>query len=265
LYTAPTDEALRSDIEITKAMGFNVIRKHVKVEPKRWYYHCDQLGMLVWQDMPNSDKHAEWKGPSGIDGVEIERAFISEAQYKIEFEAIIREFYNHPSIVQWIPFNEGWGQFKTKEIYQWVEQQDSTRLIGGPSGGNYFPVGDTRDYHKYPGPEMPPPDDERALILGEFGGLGYPVPGHLWLPDKSWGYINIQKQKELRKAYLDLLEQLKPLIKNGLAGAIYTQTTDVEGEVNGLITYDRKVIKIKENKLEKAHKTLYEYFNEVVR
>jgi len=265
LYAAPSDEALKSDIIRTKEMGFNVIRKHVKVEPQRWYYHCDQLGMLVWQDMPNSDKNAEWDPPSGIDGVEIEREFVSEAQYKIEFEEIITELYNHPSIIKWIPFNEGWGQFKTEEIYPWVSTIDSTRLLGGPSGGNYFPVGDTRDYHKYPGPEMPPEDPERALILGEFGGLGLPLEGHLWQPDKNWGYINIKRKKDLLKAYLELMHKLKPMLKTGLAGAIYTQTTDVEGEVNGLMTYDREVIKMKPKKLSKAHDELYEYFHQVVK
>lgn len=265
LYAAPTDEALKSDIITTKEMGFNVIRKHVKVEPDRWYYHCDQLGMLVWQDMPNSDKHAEWKPPSGIDGKEIEREFISEAQYKIEFESIISTLYNHPSIIKWVPFNEGWGQFKTVEIFDWVSTLDTTRLMGGPSGGNYFPVGDTRDYHKYPGPEMPPPDPDRALILGEFGGLGLPMEGHLWQPDKNWGYINIKKQNELSVAYFDLLEKLKPMLKDGLAGAIYTQTTDVEGEVNGLITYDRKEVKIKQKKLKKAHNELYKYFDQITK
>lgn len=265
LYTAPTDEALKSDIERTKKMGFNLIRKHVKVEPQRWYTHCDQLGMIVWQDMPNSDKNAEWKGPSGIDGVEIQREFISEAQYKIEFEAIINSFYNHPSIVKWIPFNEGWGQFKTPEIYNWVVTLDSSRLIGGPSGGNFFPVGDTRDYHKYPGPEMPPEDPDRVLILGEFGGLGLALDGHLWQKDKNWGYINIQNQKELVKSYVGLVDKLKPMLKDGLSGAIYTQTTDVEGEVNGVMTYDRRVIKLKSNKIKKAHVELFETFEEAVK
>ena len=252
------------DIIKTKEMGFNLIRKHVKVEPETWYTYCDQLGMIVWQDMPNSDKNAKWKGPSGIDGVEIQRDFISESQYKIEFESIIANFYNHPSIVKWIPFNEGWGQFKTVEIFDWVTKLDSTRLFGGPSGGNYFPVGDTRDYHRYPGPEMPPEDNDRALILGEFGGLGLPLEGHLWQKDKNWGYRNLKKQKDLEKSYLELIEKLKPLIKNGLAGAIYTQTTDVEGEVNGIMTYDRKVLKLKGKKIKKAHKELFRYFGEVV-
>jgi hypothetical protein len=148
------------------------------------------------------------------------------------------------------------------EIYKWVASLDSTRLLGGPSGGNYFAVGDTRDYHKYPGPEMPPSDPERALILGEFGGLGIPMQGHLWQSDKNWGYLTLQKPKELQEAYLDLMEKLKPLIKQGLAGAIYTQTTDVEGEVNGMLTYDRKIMKIKSKKLKKAHEELYETFSE---
>ncbi len=241
-------------------MGFNLIRKHVKVESDRWYTYCDQLGMIVWQDMPNSDKNAKWEGPSGIDGVEIERTFVSEAQYKLEFEEIINSFYNHPSIVKWIPFNEGWGQFKTPEIFDWVITVDSTRLLGGPSGGNYFPIGDTRDYHKYPGPEMPPEDPDRALILGEFGGLGLPLQGHLWQKDKNWGYRTLKKQKDLETSYLEMIEKLKPFIQEGLAGAIYTQTTDVEGEVNGTMTYDRKVIKFKSRKIKKAHNELFQLF-----
>jgi beta-galactosidase/beta-glucuronidase len=215
--------------------------------------------------MPNSDKNAEWKGPSGIDGVEIEREFISEAQYKLEFEAMVNNLYNHPSIVNWIPFNEGWGQFKTREIYAWVNTLDTTRLIGGPSGGNYFPVGDTRDYHKYPGPEMPPADKDRSLILGEFGGLGLPLEGHLWQEDKNWGYRNLQKQKDLEEDYLELVEKLKPLIRQGLSGAIYTQTTDVEGEVNGTMTYDRKVSKLKSRKIKRAHNALFQYSNEIIK
>lgn len=265
LYTAPTDEALKYDILKTKEMGFNLIRKHVKVEPARWYAHCDRIGMIVWQDMPNSDVSAKWKGPSGIDGEELDRSFISEAQYKIEFEAIIESLYNYPSIVKWIPFNEGWGQFKTVEIFDWMVTLDSTRLVGGPSGGNYFPVGDTRDYHKYPGPEMPPEDKDRALILGEFGGLGLPIEGHLWQGNKNWGYRNLKKQKDLEEAYLKLMEKLQPLIKDGLAGAIYTQTTDVEGEVNGMMTYDRKILKLKSKKIKKAHSELYKYFSEHVK
>jgi len=263
LYTAPNDEALQSDIVRTKALGYNVIRKHVKVEPERWYTHCDRLGMLVWQDMPNSDKSAIWKGPSGVEGEEIDREFISEAQYKIEYEAMIDNLFNHPCIVEWIPFNEGWGQFKTVEIYKWAEALDTTRLIGGPSGGNYFPVGDTRDYHKYPGPEMPPADPDRALVLGEFGGLGYPVEGHLWQKDKNWGYVNIKSQKDLIAMYIGLIEQLKPMIAKGLSAAIYTQTTDVEGEINGVMTYDRRVVKLNSKKVLKAHQELFQLASEV--
>jgi beta-galactosidase/beta-glucuronidase len=265
LYTAPTEEALRSDIERTKEMGFNLIRKHVKIESDQWYTFCDQIGILVWQDMPNSDKNAKWKGPSGIDGEEIKREFISEAQYKLEYEDMVNAFYNHPSIVKWVPFNEGWGQFKTEEIFSWAQQIDTTRLLGGPSGGNYFPVGDTRDHHRYPGPEMPPEDPDRALILGEFGGLGLPLKGHLWQADKNWGYRTLKTQKDLQKMYLEMIENLKPFIDQGLAGAIYTQTSDVEGEVNGTMTYDRKVIKFKSKKIKKAHAGLFQYFNSRVK
>ncbi len=260
LYTAPDYKALVYDIDQAKNMGFNLIRKHVKVEPAVWYAHCDRAGMLVWQDMPNSDKNAEWKGPSGIDGVEINREFISEAQYKLEFGEIIKDLYNFPCIVNWIPFNEGWGQFKTVEITNWVKTEDSTRLVGGPSGGNYFPVGDTRDFHQYPGPGIPPGDPNRALVLGEFGGLGLPVKGHLWQDKENWGYRKFKKPKDLENAYLQLIEKLKPLINEGLCAAVYTQTTDVEGEVNGLTTYDREVLKFNPKKVRKANEEIYDYF-----
>ncbi|MEX0613064.1 MAG: sugar-binding domain-containing protein, partial [Pirellulales bacterium] len=171
LYTAPTDEALQYDIMMTKTLGFNMVRKHVKVEPARFYYHCDRLGVLVWQDMPNGDRHIRREDD------DIERSPESEETFRREYEALIRNLRNHPSIVVWVPFNEGWGQFKTDEILAWTKELDSTRLVGGPSGWADRGEGDLHDIHAYPGPEMPPLSENRVAVLGEFGGLGLPLEG----------------------------------------------------------------------------------------
>jgi beta-galactosidase/beta-glucuronidase len=245
LYTAPTDEALRFDIEMTKKLGFNMARKHVKVEPDRWYYWCDKLGLLVWQDMPSGDKSARWKGPSGFDGEEMKRTPESAAIFEREWKAIVNQLYNHPSIVVWVPFNEGWGQFDTVRILNWTKELDPTRLVDGASGGNHFPAGDILDHHQYPGPGAPATVTDRAMVLGEFGGLGLPVKGHTWQSEKNWGYRSFTNAMELTEAYVSLLTKLQPMIEEkALSAAIYTQTTDVEVEVNGLMTYDRKVVKM---------------------
>lgn len=257
LYTAPTDAALLSDIKITKKLGFNMIRKHVKVEPSRWYHHCDREGILVWQDMPNGDESAPWEGPSGIDGKEMVRSEESAQIYERELKAMIDANYNFPSIVMWVPFNEGWGQFNTVEVLNWTMNYDPSRLVNGPSGGNHVMAGHTIDHHQYPGPAMPPVREHQALVLGEFGGLGLPMEGHLWQKDKNWGYRKYNNIVELTQSYASLIEQLPELIQNGLSAAIYTQTTDVEGEVNGLMTYDRKIIKFDPIKLNRIHKVLF--------
>jgi hypothetical protein len=238
LYTAPTDEALRYDVEVTKQMGFNMIRKHVKVEPARWYYHCDQLGMLVWQDMPNGDAHIGRADP------DIDRVAQSRENFYREYEALIDVLYSHPSIVMWVPFNEGWGQFETTEVTEWTRRKDPTRLVNQASGWTDRNGGDVHDMHRYPGPGMPPVEEDRAVVLGEFGGLGLPVEGHLWWNKRNWGYCNLTEVDDLRTQYAALITALRPLIGQGLAAAVYTQTTDVEGEVNGLLTYDRKVLKM---------------------
>ncbi len=264
LYTAPTDEALKFDIEMTKKLGFNTIRKHVKVESARWYYHCDKIGMLVWQDMPNGDGLGKWRGPSGFDELESDRKPQSAHQFRKEWKAIMNANYNKPSIVIWVPFNEAWGQFDTKTIINWTMKFDSTRLVDGPSGGNYFAVGHMIDTHVYPGPGIPDTKlhapimfKDRVLVLGEFGGLGLPVKGHLWQEDKNWGYRNIQDQEKLFYAYSEMINEMPALIKKGLSAAIYTQTTDVEGEVNGLMTYDRAIIKMNVNDTYKLNSKLY--------
>ena len=259
LYTAPTDEALKFDIEITKQYGFNMIRKHVKVEPARWYYHCDKLGMLVWQDMPSGDKHAQWDPFGKHDNTEASRSAESSENYRREWKAIIDSLRNHPCIVMWVPFNEGWGQADTVAVTKWTKEYDPTRLVNCASGGNDFPVGDVIDVHRYPGPFAPVPTAARAAVLGEYGGLGLPLKGHTWQGERNWGYRSFTDQASLTNSYLDLLDKLHPMIGSpGLSAAIYTQTTDVEIEVNGLLTYDRAVQKIPLDVAARAHKALYQ-------
>lgn len=267
LYTAPTDEALAFDIIKTREMGFNMIRKHVKVEPARWYYHCDKLGMLVWQDMPSGDMGNVWESKPGIyrKGLDRERTPESESIFKTEWKTIMDAFHHFPSIVVWVPFNEAWGQFKTKEITEWTQSYDPTRLVNSASGGNFELegnkiTGDIFDVHNYPDPVMPSPDlfgKVNVLVLGEYGGLGLPVEGHTWQDKDNWGYQSFKTQEELLARYERLIEDLKALIPKGLAAAVYTQTTDVEIETNGLMTYDRKVIKFPVEVLRKLHNELY--------
>ncbi|MEX2213462.1 MAG: glycoside hydrolase family 2 TIM barrel-domain containing protein [Phycisphaeraceae bacterium] len=258
LYTAPTDAALKYDIEITKKLGFNMIRKHVKVEPARWYFHCDRLGMLVWQDMPNGDRGPKWNPHGGHDGEEVKRAPHSADNFNREWKAIIDAFRNHPSIVVWVPFNEAWGQFDTVRVSEWTKKYDPTRLVNAASGGNDFPTGDIYDIHRYPGPAAPKPDGKRTIVLGEYGGLGLPLDGHTWLAKGNWGYKSFTTREALTDAYVDLVEKLRPLIHEpGLSAAVYTQTTDVEVEVNGFMSYDRAVIKMPIDRIAAANKKLY--------
>lgn len=263
LYTAPTDEALLFDIEKTRDMGFNMIRKHVKVEPARWYYHCDRLGMLVWQDMPSGDMGNRWESRPGVSGLgtEKDRTSESESIFRREWKAIMDANYNFPSIVMWVPFNEAWGQFKTEEITKWTAKYDPSRLVNSASGGNFFPVGDIMDLHNYPAPAMPSPElfgKKQVLVLGEFGGLGLPLEGHTWQQKDNWGYQTFKTKEELFDRYSGFMTDLTKLIKNGISAAIYTQTTDVEVETNGLMTYDRAVIKMPVSKLSETHKKLYD-------
>jgi beta-galactosidase/beta-glucuronidase len=232
LYTAPNDAALKSDIVTTKEMGFNMIRKHVKVEPARWYAYCDQLGMLVWQDMPSGDMGNQWEPRPGVYGraTEKERTPESEAIYRTEWAEIMKDLYPFPSIVIWTPFNEAWGQFKTVDIVNWTMKQDPSRLVNTASGGNFVTVGPIMDLHNYPEPLMPDPvlfGKGRALVLGEFGGLGLPVEGHTWQSKNNWGYQSFKNGDELYARYAQLVSKLPELIRKGLSAAVYTQTTDV--------------------------------------
>jgi beta-galactosidase/beta-glucuronidase len=261
LYTAPSDEALAYDIIKTKEYGFNTIRKHVKVEPDRWYYHCDRLGMLVWQDMPSGDRSNGWQNRKMYDGNELKRSPESEAIYRKEWKEIIDALKAHPSIVVWVPFNEAWGQFKTAEISDWTKLMDPSRLVNSASGGNHIPTGDILDLHNYPHPEMYLYDPTRVNVLGEYGGIGLPLQGHLWRPDDNWGYVKFKDSGETTAEYVKYARQLLDLARQGFAGAIYTQTTDVEGEVNGLMTYDRAVDKLEIEAVRKANLSVIHYKN----
>ena len=244
LYTAPSDEALASDIVRTKELGFNMIRKHVKVEPARWYYHCDRLGIIVWQDMPSGDDSPHWQNTTYFDGAEMQRSPESEANYRKEWREIIDYLYSSPCVGVWVPFNEAWGQFKTPEIVAWTKSYDPSRPVNPASGGNHYRTGDILDLHNYPHPYMWLFDTERATVVGEYGGIGMVVEGHIWEPDRNWGYVRFNSSKEVTDEYEKYADMLCDLIRRGCAGAVYTQTTDVEIEVNGLLTYDRKVLKI---------------------
>jgi hypothetical protein len=255
LYTAPTDEALRFDIETLKKLGFNMCRKHVKVEPARYYYWCDKLGFMVWQDMPS----AMPKGHTAVrrnGGGDLEFTPPEDAIFRRELEALVRNLANVTSIIAWVPFNEGWGQHDTNNILQWVKSLDGSRLVNAPSGWEDRGYGDMKDMHEYPGPGMYPVVPGRASVLGEFGGLGLPVEGHLWWNKRNWGYRTFEDLAKLQAGYEELMQKLEPLVKQGLAAAIYTQTTDVEGEVNGLMTYDRKVVKYDAAKLAEWHRRI---------
>lgn len=263
LYTAPNEEALLFDIVKTQEMGFNMIRKHVKVEPARWYYHCDRLGMLVWQDMPSGDMGNQWNPRPGIVGVGTERDRTPESEqiFRNEWKEIMDDFHNFPSIIVWVPFNEAWGQFKTEEIVKWTMDYDPSRLVNGASGGNFFPVGQIMDLHNYPEPAMPNPKffgKDMVITLGEFGGLGLPVEGHTWQEKDNWGYQSFKSVEDLENRYAEMMSSLAKLIPRGLSAAVYTQTTDVEVETNGLMTYDRKVIKLTPEFLKKVHEQLYD-------
>ena len=253
LYTAPTDEALLFDIKKTKDFGFNTIRKHVKVEPARWYYHCDKEGILVWQDMPSGDANPKWQTRNYFNDKEFIRSKLSEVNFYQEWKEIMDLTYSNPSVVVRVPFNESWGQFKTEEVTIWTKNYDPSRLVNPASGGNHYAVGDMIDMHNYPDPVMGLFDSKRVNVLGEYGGIGLAIENHLWETGRNWGYVQYKTSEDATKAYLDMTEKLKKLIPFGYSAAIYTQTTDVESEVNGIMTYDRKVIKLIEDKIRKAN------------
>jgi hypothetical protein len=228
IYTAPTDEALESDLRFLKQSGFNLVRKHVKVEPERWYYWCDKLGLLVWQDMPSGNNNIPQ----------------SRIEFETELAHMITGLRNHPAIVQWVLFNEGWGQYDTERLTSWVKNLDPTRLVDNASGWVDYQVGDVVDAHTYPDPETPPNEKDRASVIGEFGGLGLVIPDHNW-SSNFWSYERLPDGNGLEVRYKFLLNRIwDQREKRNLSAAIYTQSADVETECDGLLTFDRAVQKI---------------------
>ena len=281
LLTPPSEEGMEYDVKVLKDCGFNMLRKHIKVEPQQYYAMCDRLGILVVQDLPSGDGRSI--SPERADTVR--RYWLGRQEMK----EMMDDLQSFPSIVMWNPYNEGWsqpGEFLTHSMLDFTRRHDPTRLVNGPSGcwdwegGHLLPKGwawndrvwtkhkpegeceaaDTVDLHLYRGPDMFPVNDRRVSFLGEFGGLGHPVEGHLWKEAKgSWGYGGIADTKTregLEKTYLGLMEKVGLLAEKGLGGSVYTQTTDVEVEVNGLLTYDRKVLKYDPAVLKKAHEAI---------
>jgi beta-galactosidase len=260
LLTPPSDEAMVFEIQWLKDAGFNMIRKHIKVEPRRYYYHCDRIGMLIWQDQVSGGASPPWTrmARKNTDAVWSDQ---DHAQWLAELDEMIRILGHFPSIVVWTPFNEAWGQHRSMEIGDWTMKRDPSRLVNIASGGNFHPTGHIADEHSYPDPAFPL-NDERfrsyIKVVGEFGGHGWPVKGHLWDDSKgNWGYGGLPKSvEEYRERYGKSIGILTDLKRQGIAGGVYTQTTDVEEEINGLMTYDRRVMKIPAAELRKIHAPL---------
>lgn len=276
LYTPPSEAAMRYDLEICKRLGFNMLRKHVKVEPARYYYACDQLGLIVWQDMPNGGQPvgeklsmlaiflgSKGKGLRRKDGRGYRAAGRKDPAARQQFEDELREMvdalYNYPCIGMWVPFNEGWGQYDAHRIAAWLKAYDPTRPVDHASGWFEAGDGDCKSLHIYNLPLKPlPPEAGRAMVLSEFGGYSLKCPGHDWDDQAEFGYKKYYDPDALTQAYLELLEnQLKPWIAAGLSAAIYTQTTDVEIEVNGYLTYDRQVEKMDFERIGAMHRSLF--------
>ena len=265
LYTAPTDDALRFDIEKTKDFGFNMIRKHIKVEPARWYTWCDRLGIAVWQDMPSltdnihapkGDPNPQWGQWGYGEGWDYPLTETAKATYYKEWGEIIRQLRKYPCIVVWVPFNEAWSQFDTEKAVEFTYAQDSTRLVNSASGGNSRLCGDILDSHNYPRPIMKFRSEGKQIdVLGEYGGIGCAVENHVWQADNNWGYKGLCADgEEVLAKYEKYADMFIPEIESGVSAGVYTQTTDVEVEVNGLMTYDRKVIKMDEERLRAINK-----------
>lgn len=279
----PADEAIVWEMDFLKKAGFNMIRKHKKAEPRRYYYHADQIGLVIWQDQTSGGTEpVEWPGEwprwkrlfalkdgykaaddglwaSEEDPLEADWPSWAHRQYMAELKTMIDTLYNHPSIVVWTTFNERWGQHRSTEVGEWVKAYDPSRHLNIASGGNYFPVTDIADEHDYPDPSFPleiPVYDDHIKVIGEFGGHGWPVQGHLWDTSKrNWGYGGIpQTIDEYVERYRRTANILGEYKRKGISAGVYTQTTDVEGELNGLITYDRKVMKMKPEQLAEIHR-----------
>lgn len=231
IYTQPTEAALKADIQSMKTLGFNMVRKHIKVEPARWYYWTDKMGLLVWQDMPSANSYLG-RGQTAPP--------VDRAEYEAELRDMVTSHWNIPSIIMWDIFNEGQGQFDTPRLVSLVKTLDPSRLVNQASGGGYFGAGDVFDVHSYPPPACPAPNPAMALACGEYGGIGYRVQDHTWVKNTGGGYTNVNGPHDLEDLYGEFAGMLKTFRdEKGMSAAVYTQITDVETELNGLLTYDR--------------------------
>ena len=256
LYTPPSEEAMIYDIKKLKDLGFNTIRKHIKVEPYRYYYQCDKIGILLWQDMPSGDIGGSSWDPNKLDGgKDRERNQISKDNYYKEWGDIIDNLKFFQCIIVWVPFNEAWGQFDTEQVVEFTNKTDPLRLINAASGGNHRVCGNFLDIHKYPAPAQFLKVDNMINVLGEYGGLGLEIKNHTWKED-NWGYVVLKSEEELTYRYKEYVDLLINFIQTGFSAAIYTQTTDVESEINGLITYDREEVKVFEKSIKEANEML---------
>ncbi len=280
LMTPPTDEALVCDIRKQKELGYNTIRKHVKVESERFYYHCDRLGMLVWQDMPNGGGAYNMAFVAGIanfsDSIAREmsdsnyRRFKREdaagrRQYCRDLTGMVKHLYNHPCIAVWVPFNEGWGQFDTARITEKLRGLDRTRLINQACGWFDQKGGDMYSIHNYRRGLTVTPQEDRVVALTEYGGYAYPVAGHMF-SKRKFGYRHYASGAALTAGYRRLVEEeILPNVARGLSAAVYTQVSDIETEINGVMTYDREVVKIDPDTIRELNGALYRIFEECVR
>ncbi len=269
VMTAPTDEAMIFDIKVMKSLGFNMLRKHIKVEPLRWYYHCDKIGMIVWQDMVSGAKHP---GNFLVGAVPFFQISVKDDAYSLfnreekawrdqfedELEQMMATLHNCVSIGCWVPFNEGWGQFDAKRIGEKVKRLDPSRIVDHASGWFDQKGGDLRSMHRYTVPVTKGRSDNRAFVLSEFGGYSRIVPGHTMDENKAFGYLMYKDKKSLTKAYEKLFnKQIIPLVSKGLSAVVYTQLSDVENETNGIMTYDRDIMKIDNETIVKINKRLF--------
>ena len=245
IYTPPSEEAMIFDIQTMKDLGFNTLRKHAKTECFRWYYQCDKLGMLVWQDMPsgNVDGSGKWNDTNMNGGSDFVRTKGSKDNYYKEWGEIIENLKFFQCIIIWTPFNEAWGQFETEATVNFTKGKDNLRLIDAASGGNHRECGNFVDIHSYPGPDYKLKWESLINVIGEYGGLGLEIKNHTW-KDENWSYYPMKDKAELIKTFVSYIDELINLVPDGISGAIYTQVTDVEGEINGLMTYDREEIKV---------------------
>ena len=257
LLTAPSDEAFVYDIKTMKAMGFNMLRKHIKIEPMRWYYHCDKEGMLVWQDMINGGRRYDFKvigilpfiGKKIDDGPKNYKNFgredeIGRTQFYEELDCMLSRLQNCVSIAMWVPFNEGWGQFDANKATEFIRARDTSRTIDQASGWHDQRGGDCNSVHIYFKRITLPKADQRTSVLSEYGGYSHGIEGHMW-SEKEFGYRKFSSLEKLRAAYAKLhAKQVNPLIAKGLSATVYTQVSDVEEEINGILTYDREVCKL---------------------